>query len=181
MLLSIELANLKRALDRGGKYASELAAVKKAGGGNLNLAVLETAQNSGVPSLGQLLTEFRTLAYKMLDAESEPTDAGVLERMLSGAKSVVRVRKVDHAPGDKSAPKPSLAAWNPPSRKAASATSSTKAKNSARRPSRPAADWLKKIEARFAIDKSLTDLEASLKNALAGTSASATDAKKGTN
>ena len=83
ILLSIELGNLKRAIDRGGKYASELASVKKVGGDKLNLTVLESAQASGVPSLATLGTEFRELAYKMLDAEAEPEQGGVVDRLLA--------------------------------------------------------------------------------------------------
>ena len=41
VLLTLEIANLKRAMDRGDRYAAELDAVRKAGGATLNLAPLE--------------------------------------------------------------------------------------------------------------------------------------------
>ena len=176
VLLSIELASLKRALDRGGKYADELAAVKRAGSGKLNLAVLESAQNTGVPSLAQLLTEFRTLAYKMLDAEAEPADASVLDRMLSGAKSVVRVRKVDHAAGDKST-EAVIGRMETAVKEGRLGDVIDESKQLPEKARTPADAWLKKISARFAIDKSLAELETGLKSALAG----APEAKKGTN
>ena len=38
-----------------------------------------------------------------MDAEAEPADGSVVDRLIAGAKSVVRVRKVSHAADDKSA------------------------------------------------------------------------------
>lgn len=177
VLLSIELNSLKRALDRGGNFAPELAAVKRASGGKLNLAVLEAAQSTGVPSLAQLLAEFRPLAYRMLDAEAEPADAGIMDRMLAGAKSVVRVRKVDHA-ADATGTEAVIGRMETAVKDGRLADVIEEAKKLSPKAKAPAENWLKKIDARFAIDKSIADIEASLKNALAGAPA---DAKKGTN
>lgn len=177
VLLSIELNNLKRALDRGGSYAAELAAVKRVAGGKLDLAVLESAQSSGVPGLPQLLAEFRPLAYKMLDAEAEPTDASIVDRMLAGAKSVVRVRKVDHAP-DATGTEAVIGRMETALKEGRLADVVAESKKLTDKARAPAAGWLKKVDARLAIDKSIATIEASLKNALAGAPA---DAKKGTN
>ena len=176
ILLSIELANLKRALDRGGKYAPELAAVKKVGGDKLNLAVLESAQNSGVPSIAVLTTEFRNLAYTMLDAEAEPAEGGVLDRMLAGAKSVVRVRKVVHNSDDKST-EATIGRMENSLKEGRLGDVLDEAKKLGDKSLATAAPWLKKIEARFTIETALADLEQSLKNALAGSA----DPKKGAN
>ena len=176
ILLSIELGNLKRALDRGGKYTSELAAVKKVGGDKLNLAVLETAQNSGVPSLAVLTTEFRSLAYTMLDAEAEPAEGSVLDRMLAGAKSVVRVRKVVHSPDDKGT-EAVIGRMEASLKDGRLGDVLDEAKKLPDKPRATAAGWLKKIEARYTIETALADLEQSLKNALAGSA----EVKKGAN
>lgn len=102
ILLSLELQNLKRALDSGEGYAAELAAVAKASTGKFNLAPLETFKNDGVPPPATLAKDFRSVANAAIDADAEPADSGVVDRLIAGAKSVVRVRKANHAPDDKS-------------------------------------------------------------------------------
>ena len=176
ILLSIELANLKRTVDRGGKYATELAAVKKVGGDKLNLAVLESAQTTGVPSLAGLTTEFRALAYTMLDAEAEPEQGSVMDRLLASAKSVVRVRKVVHAQDDKST-EAIVARMEEGLKEGRLGDVLDQSKKLNEKPLAVAAPWLKKIEARYAIETAVADLEQSLKTALAGSA----DAKKGAN
>ena len=167
ILLSIELANLKRALDRGGNYSAELAAVKKAGGSKLNLAVLESAQSSGIPSQAALTKEFSSLAYTMLDAETEPADGTVLERMLAGAKSVVRVRKVVHSDDDKGT-EATIGRMETFLKDGRLGEVLDESKKLAGKPLAVAAPWLKKIEARNTIETALASLEQNLKNALAG-------------
>ena len=51
VLLTLEIANLKRAMDRGDRYAAELDAVRKAGGATLKLAPLERYSLEGAPAL----------------------------------------------------------------------------------------------------------------------------------
>lgn len=176
ILLSLELANLKRALDRGGKYASELAAVNKLAGGKLDLAVLERQQELGVPSLATLGQELAGVAHAMLDAEAEPADATFGDRMLSGLKSVVRVRKVDHAPGDKST-EALIARMEAGLKEGRVADVLEASKTLPPKAAAPAAKWLTRIEQRAQIDKALADLDASLKTSLAG----GAQPKKGTN
>ncbi|HWB47004.1 MAG TPA: hypothetical protein VG900_16340 [Hyphomicrobiaceae bacterium] len=54
IVLSLELANLKRTMDRGDPYAAELDAVKKANRAGLNLAPLERYALDGVPTIATL-------------------------------------------------------------------------------------------------------------------------------
>ncbi len=177
ILLSLELANLKRALDRGGKYASELAAVQKLAGGKLDLAVLEKQANEGVPGLELLGKELARIAHGMLDAEAEPADASIGDRMLSGIKSVVRVRKFDHAPGDKGT-EAQIARMEAGLKEGRVADVIEIAKTLPPKALTPAAtQWLARIEQRAQIDKALGDLDASLKTSLAG----GAQPKKGTN
>ena len=76
MLLSLELANLKRVMDRGEPFTAELAAVKKAAGDKLDLDSRWSATCSeGVPTTAELAKSFRKVANAMLDAEAEPADA----------------------------------------------------------------------------------------------------------
>lgn len=172
ILLSLELTNLKRALDRGGKYASELAAVKKLAGGKLDLAVLEAQQNTGVPSSQTLAAELRSLAHAMLDAEAEPADASVTDRMLSGFKSIVRVRKTSVSADDKST-EATIARMEKALTESRLADVLEEAKKLPAKAAAPAQNWLQRIEARYQVDKALAALEASLKTSLAGGAAPA--------
>ena len=103
VLLSLELQNLKRALDGGQKFDAELASVQKAAGGKFDLAALDKFKETGVPAAADLAREFHSAANAAVDAEAEPADGSVVDRLIAGAKSVVRVRKVSHAADDKSA------------------------------------------------------------------------------
>ncbi len=103
IVLALELQNLKRALSTGGSYSVELASLQKAADASVDLSALDKFKDVGVPSADVLTKEFRTVAYAAIDAEIEPAEGGVMDRLLAGAKSVVRVRKVDHAADDKTA------------------------------------------------------------------------------
>jgi hypothetical protein len=102
ILLSLELQNLKRALDGGQAYAPELAAVAKISGNKFDLTTLEKFKDEGVPPLADLAKAFRQVANNAIDAETEPVEGSVMDRLIAGAKSVVRVRKANHTPDDKS-------------------------------------------------------------------------------
>lgn len=102
IVLSLELQNLKRVLDRGQKYDSELAEVQKAAGNKVDLSALNKFKEQGVPTLPDLTREFRAAANAAVDAEADAGDGSVVGRLIAGAKSVVRVRKVSHNPDDKS-------------------------------------------------------------------------------
>ena len=102
IVLSLELGNLKRAIDRGKPFAPELAQAKKLAGDTIDLAPLTPFSDTGVPTLSELKQEYRTVAHKMIDAETTPADGSIVDRLLAGARSVVRVRKVSHDAEDKS-------------------------------------------------------------------------------
>ena len=74
IVLSLELQDLKRALDSGRAYEGELAAVAKAAQGNIDLAALDKFNESGVPTLANLSKEFRSAAHAAIDAEAEPVE-----------------------------------------------------------------------------------------------------------
>ncbi len=104
IVLALELNNLKRVLDRGQKYATELAAVTKAAAGTkVDLSILERYKDSGIATVAELTNEFRPVANAILDADAQPVEGSVLDRMLAGAKSVVRIRKVSATADDTSA------------------------------------------------------------------------------
>lgn len=102
IVLSLELGNLKRAIDRGRPFAPELDQAKKVAGDSIDLAPLTPFSQTGVPTLAELQTEFKSVAFKMIDAELAPSDGSIVDRLLAGAKSVVRVRKISHNAEDTS-------------------------------------------------------------------------------
>lgn len=169
IVLSLELANLKRVLDRGQKYAAELAEVKKAAGGRIDLAPLERYRDQGVATIADLGREFRTLTGAILDADGDPADGSVVDRLWAGAKSVVRVRKVNHTADDKS-----VEAIVGRIEQALKDNRLGEAVEQARllppKAAQPAQAWLEKVEARAAVDRALAVVEGQLKSSLAGTS-----------
>jgi hypothetical protein len=94
IVLSLELGNLKRAIDRGGSYAAELAEVRKVAGNRLDLGVLQRYQDEGLPTIADLARQFRPLTGTIIDADAEKQDASVVDRLMSGARTIVRVRKL---------------------------------------------------------------------------------------
>ena len=169
IVLSLELANLKRALDRGGSFASELAAVQKVGGGKLDLKVLDAAKDKGVPTTTMLNSDFRSVAYAIIAADVEPADASVVDKLISGAKSIVRVRKSNADAAETSAE--AIAARIDASLKAGQLAQVTdEAKKLSPKARAAGSAWLAKVEMRAAVDKAVADVETQLKTALSGKS-----------
>jgi uncharacterized phage infection (PIP) family protein YhgE len=166
IVLSLELANLKRAIDRGNAYAPELEQARKVAGANVDLAPLERFALDGVPTSTELRAQFKPVAFKIIDAEEQPADASIVDRLLAGASSVVRVRKTSHSPDDKSIE--------------AIVSRMETALNEDRlgdilqegktlpAPAQDAAqDFLAKVQARDAVDRALASVETQLKASLA--------------
>ena len=101
IVLSLELQNLKRVLDRGQKYDAELAEVRKAAAGKIDLTALDKFKEQGVATLPDLTRDFRSTANSTIEADAEAGDKSVVDRLLAGAKSIVRVRKTSHNADDK--------------------------------------------------------------------------------
>ncbi len=176
IVLSLELADLKRAIDRGNAFAPELAAARKLSDGSVDLAPLSRYADTGVPTLPELRQDFKSVAFKIIDADQQPADGSIMERLIAGAKSVVRVRKISHESGDKSVDavvarmESALGDDRLDEVLAEAKTLPPAAQDAAR-------DFLAKVEARNAVNKALTSIEAQLKASLvapagaAGTSA----------
>ena len=171
VVLALELQNLKRALDRGQKYDGEFAQVEKVAGGAIDLAPLAKFKDQGVPTVAELTKEFRPSVNAMIDAETIPADGSVVDRMIAGAKAVVRVRKVSHDPNDNSAEavagrmEAALKEGRLNDVVAEAGDLSPKAKDAA-------APFLEKVSARASVDKALASLEDKLKSSMSGTPAS---------
>ncbi len=166
VLLTLELANLKRAMDRGDRYSTELEAVKQAAGGTLTLAALERHKLDGVQTQPELAKQFRAVANAAIDAEAEPADASVLDRLVAGAKGIVRVRKAGHDPSDTSV---EAVAGRMEAALKEGRLGEVLAQGKALPPKAALAaeDWLKRVEARYAVDQAMAEIEAGLKASLA--------------
>lgn len=102
VVLALQLQNLKRVIESGQKYAAPLNEIESAAGDSLDLGALKDLQNTGAPTLAELKTEFRPAANAAMDADSGTQNSGVVDRLWAEAKSVVRVRRIDLKPDDKS-------------------------------------------------------------------------------
>jgi hypothetical protein len=172
IVLSLELSNLKRALDRGqGQgYAAELAEVQKVAGGQLDLGVLERFKDTGVPTLPELKAAFRPVMNAVIDADLEPADGSVLDRLLAGAKSVVRVRKVRHDAEDTSA-EAVVGRIETALNDGRLGDVITLAKTLPQKAQAPLDDWLIKVTARNSVDQAIAKIEDRLKASLSGADA----------
>lgn len=165
IVLLLELGNLKRALDGGRRYAVELAAVRKVAAGKLDLAPLERYAIDGVPPLADLAKDFRKVANRVLDAETEPANATLVDRLVSGAKSVVRVRKSGH-PADDTSVEATVGRMETALKEGRLGEVLEQGKRLPPKGALAAEDWLRKIEARQTVDAALVAIEAALKTSL---------------
>lgn len=165
VLLTLEMANLKRAMDRGDRYTAQLDAVKQAAGGALKLAVLERHKLDGVLTLQDLAKGFRPAANAAADAEAEPADASVLDRLVAGAKGIVRVRKAGHDPQDASV-EAITGRMEAALKDGRLGEVLAQGKTLPPKAALAFEDWMRKVEARYAVDQAMAQIESDLKSSL---------------
>jgi hypothetical protein len=165
IVLSLELGNLKRAMERGARYAAELAEVRRVAGDRLDLKALERYQGEGVPTLATLTGDFRKVANAIVDAEAEQPGASVVDRMLSSARTIVRVRRSEYAANDASA-EAIVARMEAALKEARLSEVLAEASRLTEKARTPAIDWLRKVEARQAVDVALAAIDTALKSSL---------------
>lgn len=98
---AIAAAGLKSAIDRGGPFMSELEAFASVAPEDPAVSELRDLAARGVPSRADLVAGFSDAASKAI-AAADPGDpeAGLVDRLMSSAMSVVKVRKVGDVAGD---------------------------------------------------------------------------------
>ena len=97
--LALAATALNAAVERGDAFAGELAAVKALGADPKLTAALEPFARSGVPTSAALARQFSELAPALQQAAEPPSREGVLGRLQMNAEKLVRIRRVDEAPG----------------------------------------------------------------------------------
>jgi hypothetical protein len=99
--ISVAAAALTAAVERGGSFAGELAALQALGVDPKALAPLAPFAASGVPSAAALSGELLALMPALNKAGGTPApEGGVLARLAAGAQSLVRIRPVGDVKGD---------------------------------------------------------------------------------
>ncbi|TDK34482.1 hypothetical protein E2F50_16730 [Rhizobium deserti] len=98
---AVAAAALKAAIDRGGRFETELQTFAGVAGDDPAVAELQKFGSVGVPSRAQLQADFPRIADAMLDALAQPDEnQGLASRLMSSAMSVVKVRRVGDVQGD---------------------------------------------------------------------------------
>jgi len=178
IVLSLELGNLKRAMERGARYSAELAEVRRVAGTAVDLKPLEAYQSDGVPTIVTLTQDFRRIANAIIDADAEQPGASVMDRIMGSAKTIVRVRKSEYAPDDTSA-EAVVTRMEAALKDGRLADVLAEAKKLTDKSRAPAADWLRKVEARQTVDAAVAAIEQALKTSL-GAGSRPAPAPKGT-
>ena len=98
---TIAAAALKSAIDRGSPFMAELETFAAITGDSEAIASLRGMAASGVPTRAALSEMTPDAAYAMIAAsEQVPADAGLLDRLASSARSLVKVRAVGEVEGE---------------------------------------------------------------------------------
>jgi hypothetical protein len=177
VLLTLEIATLKRAMNRGDSYARELEAVRSLAGDRVDLRALDRYSRNGLPTPVALAKEFRRVANAAIDAESERADASPLDRLMAGARTVVRMRKTGHSPDDPSV-EAVVGRMEAALKDGHIGEVLAQAGRLPPRAARAVEDWLRKVEARHGADRAVADIEAALKSSLAAPRPSATEPRQ---
>lgn len=177
IVLSLELGNLKRAIDRGGAFTAELAEVRKVAGNRLDLTVLQRYQDDGLPTIADLARQFRPLTSAIIDADAEQADASVVDRLMSGARTIVRVRKLTPDADDTSV-EATVARMESALNDGRLADVMRHAKTlPAKSVTGPTRAWLDKVAARQSVEEAIVNIDRQLKSSL-GAAPAAKDAKQ---
>lgn len=166
VVLALQLQNLKRLLDSGQKYSTQLADIERLAGGTLDLTALKDLQNTGAPTLADLKNEFRPAANAAMDAESGAQNTGVVDRLWAEAKSVVRVRRIDLKPDDKST-EATLGRMQVALNDGRLSDVLEMSKDLSPTAQDAARPFLDRLTARVGVDSTLAQLEAQLKSSIA--------------
>ena len=161
ILLTLQLANLKRAVERGGAYAKELAEVKRLAPKGLDLAALDAGADKGLPTNALLASEFKDVTWSILNADSKPSgDGSLLGELWQGARSVVQVRRTGEVAGDST---DAILARTEVKLQAGDLDGTLReAAQLKGEPRKTAEPWLARLAGRLAVDQAMADVETGL-------------------
>jgi hypothetical protein len=168
IVLSLQLANLKRVLDRGQPYASELEDVKKVAGDAIDVSALEAHAGQGVANARDLTRRFQDVAYQIINADTADKDASVMDRLLAGAKSIVQVRRTDDATAKADGPEAAVARIERELKQGNLAKALAEVEKLPDSGKQAAKGWIGELRARASVDKAIAAVEDQLKASLGG-------------
>lgn len=98
---SVSARALSNVLEQGGAFSAELASAEALAGGAPEFDRLRAIADKGISTQAQLLAGFDDVANRILKVESRPEeDAGIVERFMASAKSLVVVRPAGPVEGN---------------------------------------------------------------------------------
>lgn len=98
--LAIAFANLKRGMDRGDGFSSELQTVQQLAGTDVDLTSFDGLRETGVPNEQALLKSFPGLAIKALE-KSDTTDKELSwDQLVSKARTAFKYRRTGDVKGE---------------------------------------------------------------------------------
>ncbi|MGR6468161.1 mitofilin family membrane protein [Rhizobium sp. PAMB 3182] len=101
MARAVAAATLKTAIDRGGPFQAELATLEGVAPDSQPVKDLAPYAAIGVPSRSDLARQFSPVADRIIEAVNQPAgDESLTDRLLSSAKSLIKVRPVGMVEGD---------------------------------------------------------------------------------
>ena len=165
VLLSLELADLKRAIEQGKPYTDQLNQVKQLAGNTTGLAALDQYKNQEVLSTKALTKSFRKIANRLLTNTTDGKTGSIFSKILANAKGIVRIRKTGEPTGDTT--EAILARMETRLKNGDLAAVLREGKSLPERAQIKVQDWLEQIEARYTIDRSLQALQSRFKSSLA--------------
>jgi hypothetical protein len=101
---SVSVRSLTAVLEQGGSFSGELASAEVLAGKSEAIDKLKAYAESGITTRSQLLSEFDPLAISILAAEETGSAGdGIFSRLMSSARSLVRVRPAGPVEGNDTA------------------------------------------------------------------------------
>ncbi len=161
ILLSLQLANLKRVVERGGAFAKELAEVKRIAPKELDLSTLDANAETGLPTNTELASEFKAMTWSLVTAGAAPAEDGsLIGQLWQGARSVVQVRKTGNVAGDGA---DAIVARTEARLQTGDLEGALREVGQLKGDARKAAEpWMAKLVARLSLEQGLAGVEASL-------------------
>jgi hypothetical protein len=126
---------------------------------------LERHKLEGVQTLPDLAKSFRPVANAAIDAQAEPADASVIDRLFAGAKGIVRVRKAGHDAQDTSV-EAITGRMEAALKDGRLGEVLAQGKTLPPKAALVFEDWQRNVEARHAVDQAMADVERDLKASL---------------
>ncbi|HFB2048605.1 MAG TPA: hypothetical protein TECP_00964 [Hyphomicrobiaceae bacterium MAG_BT-2024] len=102
IVMALQLGNLKRAMNRGGDFSTELQEVNRIVENVIDLSPLEKFKAYGVPTMEALQLEFTKLAHKLISSAEKPERDNLIAHFLKGAQTLVHLRRTDLPDDDNS-------------------------------------------------------------------------------